>query len=91
MIRALAVSDQIEAGLRCGAARRFSAALVLARDGRPVQAVSCRSWPMGFVNQVAAWQGGGKSSYRAYSALPTTQPGGRLGAKSAAKGLQDTA
>ena len=38
MIRALAVSDQIEAGLRWGAARRFSAdlVLVLAGDGRPV-------------------------------------------------------
>ena len=40
MIRTIAVSDQIEAGLRCGAARRFSAdlVLVLSGDGRPVQA-----------------------------------------------------
>jgi hypothetical protein len=43
---------------------------------------------MGFVIQVVDWQGGGKSSYRAYSGLSTTQPGGRLGAKSAAKDLQ---
>jgi hypothetical protein len=40
------------------------------RDGG--QAVSCRSWPMGFVTQVVAWQGGGEASYRAYSGLPTT-------------------
>jgi hypothetical protein len=46
---------------------------------------------MGFVIQVVVWQGEGKSSYRAYSDLPTTQPGGRLDAKSAAKDLQDTA
>jgi hypothetical protein len=36
MIQAVAVCDQIEAGLQCGAARRFSAGLVLAGDGPPV-------------------------------------------------------
>ena len=54
------------------------------------QAVSCRSWPMGFVIQVGVWQGGGTSSYRAYSGVDNAARG-RLGAKSAAKGLQDTA
>jgi hypothetical protein len=46
---------------------------------------------MGFVIQVVVWQGGGKSSYRAVLGLVDNAARGRLGAKSAAKDLQDTA
>ena len=46
---------------------------------------------MGFAIQAAVRQGGGRPSYRAYSGRSDNAAGGRLGAKTAVGGLQDTA
>jgi hypothetical protein len=46
---------------------------------------------VGFVIQAVVRQGGGRSSYRAYSGRADNAAGGRLGAKSAIMGLRDTA
>jgi hypothetical protein len=45
---------------------------------------------MGFVIQPVVRQGGGRPSYRVYSGRGDNAAGGRLSAKTAVEGLQDT-